>query len=165
MVQHMHSILNALGMGFEAIRPVYLNFSEGAAALEKVFLQHAPYDIRQCRTINACFLNQMRLAQALVLGDGGQDGELAGRQICRANLTLEYVACALACTMQEVDWRTVEFHHHARIGLLGLGHIGRLRFLHIHGCRGFSGADSSRLRRFGEGARFIWRKYDEGSGV
>lgn len=34
MVQHMHSILNALGMGFEAIRPVYLNFSEGAAALE-----------------------------------------------------------------------------------------------------------------------------------
>ena len=34
MVQHMHSILNALGMGFEAIRPVYVNFAEGATALE-----------------------------------------------------------------------------------------------------------------------------------
>jgi TRAP transporter TAXI family solute receptor len=33
MVQHMHSILDALGMGFGAIRPVYVNFAAGAAAL------------------------------------------------------------------------------------------------------------------------------------
>lgn len=33
MVQHMHSILDALGMGFGAIRPVYVNFAEGAEAL------------------------------------------------------------------------------------------------------------------------------------
>lgn len=33
MVQHMHSILDALGMGFQAIQPAYLNFAEGAAAL------------------------------------------------------------------------------------------------------------------------------------
>ena len=80
----------------------------GAAALQQPLFQHAPDDVRQRRAIDAGLLDEMRLADALVLRNGDQNRVLARRQIPFSHLALEDVAGALTGPMQQVNWRSLQ---------------------------------------------------------
>ena len=80
----------------------------GAAALQQTLLDHPADDVGERRAIDAGALDQIGLAEAFVLRNRQQHRELARRQPAVGHLALEYVARALAGSMQQMDRRALE---------------------------------------------------------